>query len=398
MHSKNLSNNGFQNLLSIWLTASKLGLTCFGGPVAHIGYFHTEYVLRKKWINEEEFADLVALCQSIPGPASSQLGISIGTIRAGLTGGIVAWLGFTLPSFIIMVLFALFLNRVNVNNSAWMHGLKIVAVAIVAQAVLTMGQKLASDRIRASIAVAAMSIALLWQIAFSQVSIIIAACFAGLILFRKNGVPQFKKIELAVSPKIAIGCIILFFALLISLPLFRHLTGFHWIAVADSFYRTGALVFGGGHVVLPLLQKEVIPSGWITNENFLAGYGAAQALPGPLFTFTAYLGTMIGGISYAIICTSAIFLPGFLLIVGALPFWNALRQNARMQASLSGVNAAVVGILLAALYNPLWTSSIFSINDFVLAAVLFSLLVFWKTPPWIVVLAGLIAALIMQLH
>jgi chromate transporter len=375
-------------LLEVLGVSAKLGLTSFGGPIAHLGYFHDEYIRRRKWMDERSYADLVALCQFLPGPASSQVGIGIGVIRAGLLGGLVAWLGFTLPSAIAMVLFAFLLKGFDIGGAGWIHGLKIVAVAIVAHAILGMGQKLTPDRNRATIAIIAASVALLWQTVFSQVLLIVVAGLLGLWMYRKTAIPEAPHLPVPVSRGFAAICLVLFIGLLIALPLLRQFFAAGWLPLFDSFYRAGSLVFGGGHVVLPLLEREVVPTGWVSREDFLAGYGAAQAVPGPLFTFAGYLGAMANGISGAVIATVAIFLPAFLLIIGVLPFWNSLRKNPKVQGALMGVNAAVVGILLAALYHPLWTTAVLSPVDFALAAILFVMLVFWKQPPWIVVVAG----------
>ncbi|MFD1954112.1 chromate transporter [Paenibacillus thailandensis] len=377
-----------QQLLEVLGVSTKLGLTSFGGPVAHLGYFHDEYIRRRKWMDERSYADLVALCQFLPGPASSQVGIGIGVIRAGLLGGLVAWLGFTLPSVAALILFASLIQGFDIAGAGWIHGLKIVAVAIVAHAILGMGQKLAPDRNRATVAIMAASVSLLWQTAFSQVLLIILSGCVGLWMYRKTAVPEAPDLPVPVSRSVAVACLVLFFGLLIALPLVRPFVAGGWLPLFDSFYRAGSLVFGGGHVVLPLLEREVVPTGWVGSEEFLAGYGAAQAVPGPLFTFAAYLGAVANGISGALIATAAIFLPAFLLILGALPFWNSLRRSPKVQGALIGINAAVVGILLAALYDPLWTAAILAPADFVLAAILFGMLVFWKLPPWVVVLAG----------
>lgn len=381
-------NCNIRGLFEVLGASTKLGLTSFGGPIAHIGYFHEEYVNRKKWLDEHSFTDLIALCQFLPGPASSQLGISIGILRAGMLGGVVAWLGFTLPSAIALVVFAFFLQGFDVGSAGWIHGLKIVAVAIVAQAIFSMGQKLTPDRSRATIAIISMAVVLLWKTAFSQITVIIAAALIGFFLYRKVGLNEIQELKVFVSRKIGVACLVLFFALLILLPIIRQITSNHWVEVADSFYRSGSLVFGGGHVVLPLLQKEVVPAGWISQDNFLAGYAAAQAIPGPLFTFAAYLGAMMNGIRGAILATLSIFLPGFLLIVGTLPFWNLLRKNVKIQGALTAINAAVVGILMAALYDPIWLSAILSPFDLVLAAALLVMLMFWKLPSWVIVIAG----------
>ncbi|GIO57027.1 chromate transporter [Paenibacillus cineris] len=382
------------SLWEVLRVSTKLGLTSFGGPIAHLGYFHDEYVRRRKWIDEKAYADLVALCQFLPGPASSQVGIGIGILRAGLWGGVMAWLGFTLPSVIVLVLFALLLQGFDIANAGWIHGLKIVAVAIVAQAVLGMGQKLTPDRSRVTIAVGAAALVLLWPTAYTQVLIIAAAGILGLWLYKKGPDPGSQSLRMPVGKPFAIGCLVLFFGLLAALPLLRQTFDIQWLALFDSFYRSGSLVFGGGHVVLPLLEREVVPTGWVNPEDFLAGYGAAQAVPGPLFTFAGYLGAMAGGITGAIVATVAIFLPAFLLVAGALPFWNGLRNSPRVQGALIGINAAVVGILLAAFYVPIWTTAVTAPVDFALALLLFILLVFWKLPPWVVVLAGALAGMI----
>jgi len=375
-------------LLEVLRVSAKLGLTAFGGPIAHLGYFHDEYVRRRKWMDERSYADLVALCQLLPGPASSQVGIGIGVSRAGLLGGVAAWLGFTLPSALALFAFAYVVQGYDVGHSGWVHGLKLVAVAIVAHAVLGMGQKLAPDRGRATLAILAAVVALTWQTAYSQVLVIAAAGIVGWRLYRPDAAEGAPELRIPVSRSFAIVCLVLFFVLLAGLPLLRGLGDARWLAMFDSFYRSGAMVFGGGHVVLPLLEREVVPTGWVSQADFAAGYGAAQAVPGPLFTFASYLGAMADGVKGAAIAAAGIFLPAFLLVVGALPFWNGLRRSPRVQGVLAGINAAVVGILLAALYDPLWTTAVAKPADFALAALLFLLLAFWKLPPWAVVLAG----------
>lgn len=386
-----------QTLIEILAVSARLGLTSFGGPAAHLGYFHDEYVRRRKWLDERSYADLVALCQFLPGPASSQVGIGIGVMRSGLWGGLAAWLGFTLPSVVAMVLFALLLHPIDPEVAGWIHGLKIVAVAVVAQAVWGMGQKLASDRMRATIAIAAAAALSVWPTSVSQIAVIVLAGAAGYFLLSDGTEPDRPPVHVPLRRSVAVGSLVLFFGLLVLLPLVRNQADSFWLSVFDIFYRAGSLVFGGGHVVLPLLEREVVPLGWVGQEAFLAGYGAAQAVPGPLFTFVSYLGAVMGGWTGAAIATAAVFLPGYLLVVGALPFWDLLRRHPHVQGALAGVNAAVVGILLAALYHPIWTGSIQTPLDFALAAALFGMLQFWKRPPWMVVLAGALGGSILSL-
>ena len=369
--------------------ATRLGLTSFGGPVAHLGYFRSEYVVRRRWVDEQTYADLVALCQFLPGPASSQLGIAIGILRAGLLGGVAAWVGFTLPSAIALVLFGLGIRGLDLSDAGWLHGLKVAAVAVVAQAVWGMGRALCPDRERVTIAILAALVVSAWPTAGGQVLVIVLAGVIGLRRLPGSGAASVPLVKVGLGRRLGVAALVVFFALLVALPALRHLAPSHPIAVFDSFYRAGALVFGGGHVVLPLLQAEVVPPGWVSNEQFLAGYGAAQAVPGPLFTFAAYLGAVMGprpnGWAGAALALAAIFLPAFLLVVGALPFWDALRTRPAFQAALRGINAAVVGVLLAALYHPVWTSAIHSTSDFALGLAAFGLLVWWRLPPWLVV-------------
>ncbi|KAB7704824.1 chromate efflux transporter [Bacillus aerolatus] len=386
---------GLNGLLEILLVSTRLGLTSFGGPIAHLGYFHEEYVRRKKWLNEKDYADLVALCQFLPGPASSQVGIGIGAMRAGVLGGILAFVGFTLPSVLALIIFALVLQGLQIEEAGWIHGLKLVAVAVVAHAVVGMAQKLAPDLQRKAIVLIALAATLLWQEAFTQVGVILLAGIAGYILYKEQKKSDHSPLSFPISRKLGAICLTLFFGLLVALPLLREVFSFNWLAMMDSFYRAGSLVFGGGHVVLPLLEREFVPSGWLSEEQFLAGYGAAQAVPGPLFTFAAYIGAVISGWQGGLLATFAIFLPAFLLILGALPFWDAIRRNPHIQGALMGVNAAVVGILIAALYHPIWTSSVLKPIDFVFAAILFSMLTYWKLPPWIVVLTGAVGGIVL---
>jgi chromate transporter len=376
--------------LEVLGVATRLGLTSFGGPVAHLGYFREEYVVRRKWLDEAAYVDLVALCQFLPGPASSQVGIAIGITRAGLLGGLAAWLGFTLPSAAALVAFAYGLAALQVTDAGWLHGLKVAAVAVVALAVWGMARTLAPDRARATIALLAAVAALVWPGGAAQVVLIAAAALIGLRFLPGAASGATAPLVVPVGRRLGFAMLVLFFALLLALPIARQFVGGQALSVFDSFYRAGSLVFGGGHVVLPLLQAEVVPPGWVTDEQFVAGYGAAQAVPGPLFTFAAYLGAVMGprpnGLAGAALALIAVFLPSFLLVVGALPFWAALRAQSGFAAALSGINAAVVGLLLAALYHPVWTSAIRTPFDVALAFAAFGLLAFWKAPAWLVVL------------
>ena len=393
--NKTKRNKGFKSLLEILLVSTRLGLTSFGGPTAHLGYFHEEYVRRRKWMDEKSYADLVALAQFLPGPASSQVGIGIGVMRAGVLGGIVSFLGFTLPSVIALILFALLLTGFDIGNAGWIHGLKIVAVAVVAHAILSMAKNLTPDLRRKAIALFALIGTLVWQTAFTQVGVILIAALFGFLLYKQHEKDEEVSTRFPITKRVSAICLLLFFGLLIFLPIIREMTGSYWVAMFDSFYRSGSLVFGGGHVVLPLLEQEFVPTGWLSEESFLAGYGATQAVPGPLFTFAAYLGAVMKGWQGGLIATIAVFLPAFLLILGALPFWDSLRNNPNIKGAIMGVNAAVVGILISALYNPILTSSILRPIDFALASILFSMLVYWKLPPWIVVLTGAIGGSLM---
>jgi len=371
----------------------RLGLTSFGGPVAHLGYFRDEFVTRRKWLTERSYADLVALCQFLPGPASSQVGIALGLSRAGYTGALAAWAGFTLPSAIALILFAMGITSYgDAIPLGVLHGLKVAAVVVVAQAVWGMGKNLCPDVPRVSIMAASTCFVLLVPSALGQVSVIAIAALVGLLLFKPEQAVAHDPLPITVGRRIGFFWLVLFLALLIGLPILAALYPNHTLAMVDTFFRTGSLVFGGGHVVLPLLQAEVVPAGWVNNDTFLAGYGAAQAVPGPLFTFTAFLGASMndapGGWLGGMICLLAIFVPSFLLVMGALPFWESLRRNVRTQAALSGVNAAVVGLLLAALYQPVWSSAIHEPKDFGLALVALVALMFWKLPPWMVVVGS----------
>lgn len=386
--------NKIRILIEILLVSTRLGLTSFGGPTAHLGYFHTEYVRRKKWMDEKSYADLVALSQFLPGPASSQVGIGVGVMRGGVLGGLTSFIGFTLPSVIVLMIFASLLTTFDIADAGWIHGLKIVAVVIVAHAIMGMSKNLAPDIQRKVIALLALVGTLLFQSVFTQVGVILIAAFIGFILFKHHKNDGKKAAAFPIKKSFSAVCLVLFFILLFALPAFRELTGSYWVAVIDSFYRAGALVFGGGHVVLPLLEQELVPMGWISAEEFLAGYGATQAVPGPLFTFAAYLGTVMNGWIGGLVATAAIFLPAFLLILGALPFWDMLRNNDKVKGAVMGANAAVIGILISALYTPIWTSSILKPVDFALAAILFVMLVNFKLPPWVIVVTGAIGGML----
>ena len=364
----------------------KLGLTSFGGPVAHLGYFRAEFVERRKWLSESSYADLVALCQFLPGPASSQVGIAIGLSRGGYLGALAAWTAFTLPSAILLVLFAYGLSAIGSGYSGgWLHGLKVAAVAVVAMAILGMARTLTPDRERATLAIAAMIVAFAVPSAWGQTGAILLGAVVGLRFLPAAPSNDPTELHLPVDRTTGAIALSIFVVLLVGLPLLASMTGNSSVRLFDTFYRVGSLVFGGGHLVLPLLKAEVVPL-WLNNDAFLAGYGAAQAVPGPLFTFAAYLGAEIGGWDVAVLCLVGIFLPSFLLVVGLLPFWDALRKKPGAQAALAGVNAAVVGILLAAFYDPVWTTAILTWSDVALAAAAFLLLYMWKTPPWLVVL------------
>jgi chromate transporter len=377
--------------------ALRLGLTSFGGPIAHIGYFRHEYVERRGWLDEASFADLVALSQSLPGPASSQLGIAIGTRRAGMRGGLAAWLGFTVPSAVILTVFGLIAAGTDLSGAGWVHGLRTAAVAVVAQAVWTMSRSLTPDWPRRFVAVLAAAVALLWTSPFSQVAIIAGGAAIGLLLLASPPPLETGPEASPVPRRVGVAALVAFAVLLVALPLLRPVGG-QPVALFDAFYRSGALVFGGGHVVLPLLHTSVVDPGWVSDDRFLAGYGAAQAVPGPLFTFAAFLGTVStpapNGIPGAMIALVAIFLPSFLLIFGALPFWDELRHAIRLRRALTGINAAVVGILLAALYTPVWTSGIEMPLDAVVAGAGLALLLTGRVPPIVVVgLSALVGAI-----
>lgn len=384
---KNKRQGKISTLIELFITSFKLGCTSFGGPTAHIGYFHREYVQKLKWLNEKDFTELVALCQLLPGPASSQTGFGIGVKRAGVAGGIISFLGFTLPSFAFMVFFALFLKGMDPAGSGWLHGLKIVAAAVVFQAVYSMGKNFASKPITGSIAIFSAVLLFLIPSSLAQLGAMAASGLAGYLFIKKDKLSHLEgKPFMPVSKKTALVSGLLFCLLFFVLPALSMFG--KGVSLFDGFYRSGALVFGGGHVVLPLLEREFVSSALVSKADFLAGYGVVQAMPGPLFTFASFLGAAISGWTGAIIATGAIFGPGFLLLLAVLPFWGKIRSNPSVQSAIMGMNAAVVGLLAAALYDPILTDSITSKTDMALFAVYFGLMVFWKAPPWLVVLAG----------
>lgn len=381
----------------------KLGVTSFGGPIAHLGYFRAEFVERRKWLSESSYADIVALCQFLPGPASSQVAFTLGILRGnGLLGGLAAWSAFTLPSALIMFAFALGATVFSGPlGEGVLHGLKLVAVAVVAQAIWGMAKSLTPDRARAAIALAAVAIVVFIGGSFGQIGAIAIGALAGLFLCRGDDSPATGQLGFSMSRGHGIAALVLFAVLFLITPLVAARTGSQGLALFDAFYRSGSLVFGGGHVVLPLLQAEVVTPGWVSNADFLAGYGMAQAVPGPLFTFAAYLGAVSGpspnGLAGAVIALVALSLPGLLLVYGMLPFWDALCLRPTAQAAMRGTNAAVVGILGAALYDPVWTSAVLSPRDFAVALAGFLLLTVWRLPPWIVVVLLAVSGALLRL-
>jgi len=384
----------------LFLVFLRLGLTSFGGPVAHIGYFRDEFVVRRAWLSEAAYAELVALCQFLPGPASSQVGMALGLQRAGVAGALAAWAGFTLPSAVALIGLALGLSQGRMDHplaQGALHGLKVVAVAVVAQAVWGMARQLCPDLRRRLLALVVAALALAWPTAWTQLALMAAAAAlgaAGVVRAPVASAAHVRQAAPPASPRRGAPWLIVFALLLVGLPLAVQMGGASTppaLALVDAFYRAGALVFGGGHVVLPLLQAEVVPTGWVSENVFLAGYGAAQAVPGPLFTFAAFLGAARSGAPTGGwgggLALGAIFLPAFLLVVGALPFWERLKSVPAARSALSAVNAAVVGLLLAALIDPVATHGLRSVADVALAAVALLALMRWKVPPWIVVLA-----------
>ncbi len=383
------------NPFEVFWTFLRLGVTSFGGPVAHLGFFREAFVHKKKWLTDRAYADLVALCQFLPGPASSQVGMAIGLHRAGPLGMLAAWLAFTLPSAVLLVGFAFGVAAFgDAVGTGWLTGLKAAAVAVVAHAVLGMAKTLTPDARRATIAVAALVIVLLTAGVWAQVMVIVAAGIAGWVFVRpdETSADGEDRLRVQIPRGVAVACLALFGLLLVALPALAAATGNDALRLADIFYRAGALVFGGGHVVLPLLEAETVQTGIVDHDAFLAGYGAAQAVPGPLFTFAAYLGAVTTsgptGIAGATIALVAIFLPSALLVAGALPFWEKLRQARHARRALAGVNAGVVGILAAALYTPVFTQGVTGVGTLSVAAVAFVALQSWKAPAWAVVIGA----------
>ncbi|NLA51007.1 MAG: chromate efflux transporter [Alcaligenaceae bacterium] len=392
-HNSNQKAHSTESAWSIFLIFLRLGLTSFGGPVAHIAYFRDELITRRRWLNEQQYADLLALCHFLPGPSSSQVSIGLGISQAGYAGAFAAWFGFTMPSALLLILFAVGLTHYQeMVPSTALRGLAIVAVAVIVQAVWGMGRSLCPDKPRITLMIAVSCFLLFFPSSWAQILAILSAALIGLLVCKPEKNQQHQPLNISITRQQGAIWISLFFVLLFTLPLLLELVPTQSVQLFDSFYRAGSLVFGGGHVVLPLLQAETVQNGLLTEEVFLAGYGAAQAVPGPLFTFAAFLGAAINGTSNtfitAIICLIAIFIPSFLLIAGALPFWEKLRHQSQIRAALMGVNAAVVGLLLAALYSHAWVGAIQSSQDFVLMLIALTALTVWKLPPWFVVISG----------
>ncbi|WP_250520704.1 chromate efflux transporter [Caballeronia sp. NCTM1] len=389
-------SNRFSDVFDVLKVFLKLGLTSFGGPIAHLGYFRREFVESRRWLDDKSYTDLVALCQFLPGPASSQVGFSIGLMRAGWLGGLAAWCGFTLPSILLLIGFASVAPDLgSAAGQGLIHGLKLVAVAVVAQAVWDMARRLCPDRQRAAIALISIAMLAILTTVYAQLLVIALGALLGVVLCRpeaahRGSEPVPTGTALRISPLVGWAALAIFFVLLLGPPTLLPLHNTRSIQMFDAFYRSGALVFGGGHVVLPLLQQQTVSTGWISPSDFLAGYGAAQAAPGPLFTFAAFLGWMMPEAPHhwvgAALATAGVFLPGLLLVIAALPHWQSLRSRPATAAMLSGVNAAVVGLLATALYSPVWISAVLSRVDFAVAAVCFLLLTRWKVPPLAVVL------------
>lgn len=396
-HNSNQDTQPSESAWSVFLIFLRLGLTSFGGPVAHLAYFRNELITRRRWLSEQQYADLLALCHFLPGPSSSQVGMGLGISQAGYAGAFAAWFGFTMPSALLLILFAIGLTHYQeIIPSTALHGLAIVAVAVIAQAVWGMGRSLCPDKPRITLMIAVTCFLLLFPSSWGQVLAILAAAVIGLFICKPENNQQHQPLKITITPQQGVVWISLFFILLIALPVVAKLVPTQSVQLFDSFYRAGSLVFGGGHVVLPLLQAETVQNNLLTEEVFLAGYGATQAVPGPLFTFAAFLGAAISSTSGAFItgmlCLIAIFLPSFLLIAGALPFWEKLRHQSQIRAALMGVNSAVVGLLLAALYSHAWVGAIQAPQDFALMLIALAALTVWKLPPWLVVIGGSVIA------
>ncbi len=387
------------NLLTIFSVALRLGLTSFGGPIAHIGFFRQEYVENRRWLSERRFSDIVALCHFLPGPTSSQVGIAVGITRGGLLGGLLAWLGFTAPSAALLIAFGFGITEFpDLLDGAWLNGLKIAAVAVVATALWGMATSLAPDRERATVAIVSAIALLLSPITFGIVIVIVLAGIYGWWrMGRHVDETASEAASYSIWKPIAIGCAVIFALLLIALPLLRQVLDSDMLSIFDGFFRSGSLVFGGGHVVLPTLESEVVTTGWLSSDSFMAGYGAAQAIPGPLFTFAGYLGTVMsigpGGVLGGLFALFAIFLSSFLLVIAILPFWDVLNGAHGFRAALIGINPAVVGVLAAALFDPVWLTSIKEPSDFALAAAAFAMLMFWRVPPWLIVILCALSAI-----
>lgn len=390
-------NRNQGNLMEILMTSLRLGLTSFGGPVAHLAYFKEEYVNKKKWLDDKLYADIIAVCQFLPGPASSQVGISIGMLRGGIPGGILSFLGFTVPSVLVLIIFALMYQSFDLEGAVFINSLKVVAVAVVLHALIGMGRNLAPDVPRMFMAIGAAGLVLIYPTAWMQILVIFIGGFIGYILFKDQAENKITDFKFNLTRRIGIISFSALIGLLILLPILNSMFNSQYLNLIDIFFRVGSIVFGGGHVVLPMIEREVVPTGLVTADQFLAGYGMAQAVPGPLFTFASYLGTVMLGTTGGIIATIAMFLPSFLLVMSALPFLNLLRGNENFQSVLMGVNATVVGILLAAFYNPVFTSGISSGGDFFLALLLFFMLFKMKMPAWMIVILGVIVGYLLQL-
>lgn len=380
------------SFLAILAIFTRLGLTSFGGPVAHLGYFREEFVGRRKWFTDDAYTSIVALCQFLPGPASSQVGLLLGYARGGYLGAAAAWLGFTTPSAVLMVIAAFGTHYFTGGPAAGaIAGLKLVAVAVVAHAVLGMGRSLCTGPARLGVMVAAAAAVLVITVPFTQILVIIVAAIIG-VLWLSPGQAQSESVGLNTPLGAGVAWLAVFALALVGLPLVAAFTGNSFVEAVDSFYRAGALVFGGGHVVLPLLSAETVDTSLVAESDFLAGYAAAQAVPGPLFTFAAYLGAVgaggTGGVVGAVVALLAVFAPGVFLALGVIPIWTTLSSHVHTRAALAGVNAAVVGILLAALYQPVFATAVSSSLDAAILVVLAVGIMGWKLPPWLVVLGG----------